>query len=348
MDIKEETRALNQIPIQTVALWLGVKLPARGSARCPFSDHDDANPSFEVKASGIYWACYGCDRRGGSIDFVKFFNGVGFSEAKRWLAGQVGTTSSRLKVEVRSQKMVTTGTKPSTSAESLPDYELYEAVLGLSPLQSTGAKYLASRYISASTISAFKIGQVTRKNAALIKLLKTYGYERLNNSGLLSKKSTENEPRYLFQEGSILFPFFEKDRAAYLQARVIGQVQNGPKWQNLNNRPRRIYNTNALFGEKSVPIAICEGIMDALSAIDLGYSAIGLIGVSAKITALQMKMLQGREVNILLDWDAPGEKKAFELQREMSQVGIASTRKMRPMANIKDLNEYLIKLKGMG
>ena len=97
MGYREDTAALNQITIQEVGNLLGLRLPRHGTIRCPFPDHEDKTPSFELKRSGTYWICYGCQRRGGSIDFVKSYFCIGFMEAKAWLAdsSRLSTISSR-------------------------------------------------------------------------------------------------------------------------------------------------------------------------------------------------------------------------------------------------------------
>ena len=73
----------------------------------------------------------------------------------------------------------------------------------------------------ARRIATFGIGQVTDPYAILKTLLKSYGFARLNDAGLLTTHSTLHNPRFLFPAESLLFPFFEHDRVAYLQARVI-------------------------------------------------------------------------------------------------------------------------------
>ena len=85
--------------------------------------------------------------------------------------------------------------------------------------------------------------------------------------------------------------------------------------------------------------------MDTLSAVELNYSGVGLIGVTAKFSNEQLIQFRGRHVDILLDWDSAGETKAQELQQTLRRFGIPSTRKSRPSAKANDLNEYLMELR---
>lgn len=349
MNFKESTDTLNKIPIQQVAGWLGVTLPRRGSTRCPFPDHEDKNPSFEVKASGTRWICYGCGRNGGSIDFVKEYKGMDFLAAKQWLEGQAynGQSATR-KVTVK--KSVKTKPeepeKPGEVRDSSEYSDVYAFLLRLCPLLESGKNYLLSRGITLETIEAFKVAQMPRQSI-LPKLLSKFGFERIHAAGLLTQKSTAESPRIIFPWNSVIFPFWEGGKAVYLQARVLAGAEQYGKWRNLISHPKRIYNVDAITQTSKRPFAICEGVIDTLSAIELGYSAVGMMGWSAKFTSDQIRALRKKEVEILLDWDEKGEKGARQLREELNQYGVVSIRKMLPSTTATDLNEYLKEKRGL-
>jgi DNA primase len=342
-DYRKETEELNQIPIHTVGTMLGLRLPRKGSAHCPFEDHEDKNPSFEIKERTNKWICYGCGRKGGAIDLVKECLSISFSEAKKWLVVKAGKSWHAQKSYEKSRpsnlnSFETQAAKP----EELPDFQVYERLSELCPLQSNGQDYLVKRGIKEETIKTFKISQLGRQLPVITNLLSEFGWERLKKSGVLTKKSTERRCRLVFAEGSIIFPFIETGRIAYLQARNIEEIIDVRKWMNLNGRRHRIFNIDTLSQENLVGIAICEGVMDTLSAIELGFKAIGLMGVSAILTTENIKRLKGKRVDILLDWDERGNERAAQLQHELKLYGVVSTRKMRPSSTAKDLNEYLV------
>lgn len=345
MDFKEETNALNQISIQLVASLLGLELPARGMVRCPFDDHVDSNPSFEVKTSGNRWICYGCNRSGGSIDFVKIYSSLSFLEAKRWLAAcSAGSSPSLSRRQIIASSKQAKPSRNDDGGETPPDHEVYEKLLQLAPLQQSGRQYLSERGITSNTIAKFKIGQLNNNKAVLSELICIYGFERINDAGLLTRNSSPKNRHLLFQNRSLLFPFYESGSLTYMQSRVIEKTNFKGKWRNLNYRKRRIYNVDALLDKNVGILTICEGVMDTLSAIELGYVGVGLIGVNAKFSTEQLIKLRGRQVNILLDWDTAGEDGAKELQQTLRKFGITSTRKSRPSAKANDLNEYLMEL----
>ena len=61
-----------------------------------------------------------------------------------------------------------------------------------------------------------------------------------------------------------------------------------------------------------------------------------------RLSTEQLIKLRGRQVNILLDWDPPGDAKSAELKQQMRRFGIVSTRKNRPSTKGYDLNDYLV------
>lgn len=347
MGARKNTGTLNQIPIQRVAAWLGLTLPKKGSIRCLFPDHEDKKPSFEIKSSGIRWICYGCNRKGGSIDLVKEYNKMGFLAAKQWLESKVENGISAAPIFKRNmRKRPDESVKPDNVDDSREYIDIYNFLLTLCPLLENGSNYLLSRGITAKTISAFKVAQISRQEI-LPKLFDNFRFEHIYAAGLLTKKSIVEFSRIIFPQGSIIFPFFEGGKVVYLQARALDGVKQHGKWTNLNFHPRRIYNADAITQDSKLPFAICEGVIDTLSAIELGYNAVGMIGVTAKFTPDQKRALRKKEVEILLDWDAPGEKRAQSLQEELNRYGIVSIRKKLPSKAATDLNEYLKEKRGI-
>ena len=346
MGVRELSDELNRTPIQTVASWVGVRLPLRGTSRCPFPDHPDKDPSFEIRPSGVWWVCYGCGRSGGSIDFVQTYQQCNFTSARDWLATRAGLKTSPVKarrsVSAQVPKVVRV---PQESVEKPVDIEIYSDFLSWCPIQLSGKTYLNSRGISDQTISACRSGQIGKGQDTIKRLIQKYDFERVANSGLLSKASSKAEARCIFPDESVLFPYFDGDCIVYFQSRNFEGATKDNKWRNLNHRRRRTFKIQA--ETPSRPLAICEGVVDALSAFELQYDGWGLIGVSAELDADEIKLLRGREVHILLDWDAAGENRAKSLQSQLRTGGVSSVRKGQPMPFVKDLNDYLMKKRGI-
>ncbi|MEQ9151909.1 MAG: toprim domain-containing protein [Parvibaculum sp.] len=337
--------------MQTVGGLLGLRLPAQGMARCPFIDYEDSKPSFEVRGAGRRWICYSCGRRGGAIDLVMAVRGAPFIEAKRWLVEKTGIAADGRHPRTATRRILPTAALAARPAaeelavETPPDHELYAALLARAPLEASGRDYLHGRCLADAIISRFSIGQMPGVGAVQ-ELIRLFGFTRVQAAGLLIKMATPERPRPIFPQGALLFPYYEAESIAYLQARLISGPVEAKRWRNLNNRRRRIYNANILARADVRRVAICEGALDVLSAAQLGQEAVGLIGVSACLSDAQIVQLRGKQVDLLLDWDAAGEKRARAMLDEMRRFGIAPTRKNRPSVSAKDINEYLQEVSG--
>lgn len=348
-DFRNETESLNRVPIQAVGNLLNLTLPPNKKVSCPFPDHLDKRPSFQVNGTTNRWVCFGCDRRGGAIDLVRYFLGMEFMDAKKWLAENLGnlpnTMVFRSNGTTNTGRFNPTAKNSKSNTESPPDNEVYHALLECSPLLGRGRKYLNDRGLTDKTIAAFRIGQVQNTNLVIDSLVSNYGHKRIKDAGLLTPRSSLRDPRMHFPKHSILFPFFEKNRIVYFQVRSIYNAATKSPWINLNYRKRRLYNSDALEVSSGKPLAICEGVLDALSAMELGYEAIGLASAHAKLTVDQLRLLRGREIIILLDWDKVGETQALRLQQEFRKFGVTAIRKACPLIGAKDVNDYLVAIR---
>lgn len=341
VSLRDTTAQLNEIPLHRVALWMGMSLPKFGTTLCPFPDHRERKPSFEIKRSGLRWICYSCNRRGGAIDFVMYTRDTDFMSARKWLLERYGDPLPASVAEIPGLQLEQA---PVHQNEAHEDPEVYETLLSMCSILPDGLAYLNDRGISRATIDQFRVGQLPGNRTPAEALVTIFGFDRAFSSGLLTKFSTERNPKLALPDGGLLFPFIENGRVVSLQARVLGQASN-QKWFNLRGRRRRTFNVGVLESDTR-QIAICEGIPDTLSAHELGFAAIGLLGVSAELQRDEIQRLRNRTVVILLDWDPPGEQRATEMKAQLSKHGIVSIRKQRPHPKVKDLNDFLATIRG--
>ena len=346
MGARDETDALNRLMVRAVGDLLDVKLPTTGMARCPLPGHEDVTPSFEVRRNGLRWICYGCNQSGGAIDLVKSFHGMTFLEAKRWLAEKsgLGTTGWTRQHGPAVSKPRTPAAVPADMPiaveETPPDHALYAALLAKAPLLRAGEDYLHGRGFRDSVIARFKIGQMAGMGVVR-SLVAEFGFARVEAAGLLSRSSTRDRYWALLPEGALLFPYIESGRITYFQARILDDGVKRDRWRNLNHRRRRLYNADVLSNPQIRRVSICEGAMDVISATQMGHEAIGLIGITARLSPAEIISLRGRQINLLLDWDPPGEQRAAALRKELARFGVAATRKSAPPSGAKDVNDYL-------
>ncbi|OWX99272.1 hypothetical protein B6V75_18300 [Thioclava sp. F1Mire-8] len=340
MDLRDQTRHLNSISVQEVASYLGVDLPKKGSSHCPFPDHDDANPSFNIFEDGRRWKCYGCDRHGGSIDFVKHFRNLSFLEAKKWLWQKAYTEPPAR------QKFATSCPKPIKSfalkAPATPDPQILGTLYGSLRLTESVKKYMSNRAFSEKTILESGVVEFSPPQGVLKELIENFGFDNVYKCGLLTKRSSPADAQFVFPYGAAVFPFFEKGSIVSFQARVFGNISRQGKWRNLNGvRPFK-YNMDALGALRTDALHVCEGVMDTLSALQLGLRAVGLLGTSMNFSNEELSLFSRETVKIMTDWDDAGEKKAEKLKVELKARGIHAVRVKRPSVTAIDLNEYLI------
>ena len=193
------------------------------------------------------------------------------------------------------------------------------------------------------SIEHFQIGQISG-SGAIDEIVRAFGFDRTSAAGLLTKRSTPQRHYLIFPNNSLLFPYLTDAGIVYFQSRSIDDSATGSRWRNLNHRRRRLFNESILDDSSVKSIAICEGVMDTLSAYELNIEAVGLIGVSAELTKEQnLKLKTKKSVQILLDWDKKGEERSNQLMLDLQRFGISAVRKVKPSLEINDLNDYLRK-----
>jgi len=343
-----ETEKLRSIPMEKVATALGFQIN-RGAARCRLPGHEDKNPSFSVRSQTNRFHCYACNRGGDTIELVRVMHGVDFVTACRWLSEQFGVyafsperyrparviNSPGHRVELKK------GGGGESEDARLPDEEVFNFVLGRSPLTGNGREYLLSRNFTESTIQTFKIGQIGDCRALQTELVAVFGTERIARCGLL--QDGRYGPYFAIKSGYLLFPFVTEGRVVYLQGRRLGDG-DGPRWLCPAGLRPPVFNLDVL-SERVTSILVCEGVTDVLSAHELEINSIGLVGASARLDAETVMRLRGRNVAVLGDADLAGESFARRTVNQLSALGITATTKSLPLGS-NDLNDYLCRKRG--
>lgn len=342
MSLKRATDDLNAMQIREVGAYLGIALPRNRSARCPLPGHEDTNPSFSIYQNGTRWKCFACNEGGGTIDFVMAMRNLDFKSAKTLLSKLSNYEGVRHREKIIPAKKIKQ--KP-IDQEKVIDFELYESFISKFPLKKSGKTYLLKRSLSLEVVKHAKVCQISNETELIAELINEFGFPRVKASGVLTRNSNDDHWRSLFSSDSIVFPFFEAGRPVYLQSRTIKLNPKYGRWRNLNFHSPRIYNSDVLNTQEYEMIAICEGVIDCLSAVELGLTPIGLTGVSKKLTADEIEKFRGKTILILFDWDVSGDRRAKELQDEFKLFGISAIRKKCPANGVKDLNDYLMKSK---
>jgi len=267
---------------------------------------------------------------------VMHAKGIQAAQAADWLVKEFGLKSGR-SAATRKEPKTFTVLKPKITVvkEHALDASAYERFLEANPMTELGRQYLNQRKITNRTIAAFNLGYVADAAASLHTLLRDVGASAAERAGLLSNR--HGKVRLVFPSPSILFPFYDGGRVAYLQARATGNSSH-VRWMGLNGVSKPIYNTDAIA--RAHEIYICEGCMDVLSAYELGRTSIGLTGAATILPDQVVRALRNKVVYIVADNDAAGANMAKETLSTLRHVGIQTVVQSLPRG--KDLNDYLV------
>lgn len=276
---------------------------------CPF--HDEKTPSFSVTpAKDICW-CFGCQKGGGSINFIMEIEKMGFVDAVKFLAKKAG-------VALDLEKNV----DPEYTGKRDAMLELYKRVAGSfehiyhnSNSSEDARTYIKARGVSDEIIEKFQLGYAPGDIKWLYNFLKKKNYTEtfLKESGLFSR----NYDKYPLFSNRLVFPIFSiRDEVIGFSGRELGS--RGPKYI---NTPETIlfHKGSQLFGiskaieqiRKTRTFVLCEGNIDVLALHQCDIkNAVAPLGTA--FTPDQAKLLKryADAGTIVFDGDSAGEKAA--------------------------------------
>ncbi|WP_168059822.1 toprim domain-containing protein [Candidatus Manganitrophus noduliformans] len=319
-----ELRAIKAIPILEVAVSLGLQIKGR-SARC-FAHFPDRNPSLHFNIGKNTFHCYVCPRIGGSvIDLVMQTLNVPFRDAVNYLSGSATVTKRAERGRASHD--------PSLGVEDKD--EILRALLAEAPLEKEGARYLTGRGIGLDVARGMDIGYLRPEEYRSLfwRMSRRFGSGRLKAAGL--------SRFYLFAKeglGFLLFPYRLDGRVHLLKGRCVLTKEEAKE-----RRVRRFvtteragifYNQEALKGAGT--IFLCEGEVDTLTLLQVGYPAVGIPGTGS-FNQRWFDLLAGKRVVLSLDSDRAGKEASVYLSEEFEKRGIAHLK--LDLAHGKDVND---------
>lgn len=341
--MKYDVKDLNEINIIEVAIALGLSVKSK-KALCFL--HADKNPSLSFNTANNTWKCFGCGQGGNVIELVKKANKAEFKEACHWLAchfksvDYYGSTSI---VGRYNQNEHTQNTKRSIELE--PDNELYSVLISNLSLSEKAEKYLCEkRALSIDVIKANNIISLDNVPEVYKWLRTNFAEERLIKAGLVQK----NESGYTYdfwRTPGIIFPYFDiSKKVVNLQLRPY-EPSNKQKYIFLKGIKTCMYNESALadlaWGEE---VFLCEGAIDVLSLLTMGFMAVGIPGV-ATVKDEWIEILRRFKVGIVFDNDIAGKTNAEKCENNLKERNINVRR--YNVSKYNDVNEKLQFEKGV-
>jgi DNA primase len=283
------------------------KQGARYVGRCPF--HEERTPSFSVNAQEKLYYCFGCQRGGDVITFVKEAEQLDFAEAVEWLAERFRVTLEYEEVSPRLEESRRRRDRLHAlldQAASFYERHLWETAAG-APVRA----YLEERGLHEPVCREFRLGLSPGAGLAAKARQKGFTPAELRAAGLTNARGNDYFPQRL------MFPLADaRGRIVGFQARKLreddplrGKYVNSPEGE-LFHKSAVLYGLNLARAviAKQERAAVVEGNTDVIALRQAGFEPV-VASMGTALTEQQLKELQRltRRLYLCFDADAAGE-----------------------------------------
>lgn len=275
---------------------------------CPF--HQEKTPSFGVNPVLNVFYCFGCQRGGDAITFVREVEHLDFVEAIERLAQRAGIT-----LRYDDQRTTKDRSRKSRLAEAVgAAADFYHRLLLEAPDGGAARKYLRGRGFDGDAARRFQLGWAPDEWDRLSRHLQQRGFSRDDVVGAgLAFVNRANRLQDQFR-GRLMFPILDARGApAGFGGRALGDAQ--PKYKNSPETP--IYQkSRLLYGlswAKSEIVArgevvISEGYTDVMGLVLAGVpNAVATCGTALADEHFQVLKNLARRVTLAYDGDTAGQ-----------------------------------------
>jgi DNA primase len=286
---------------------------------CPF--HGEKSPSFIVSPTRQTYHCFGCGVHGNAVGFLMEHSGMGFIDAVRDLAQQVGmvvpedesTPAERERAAAQKQRQATLTDVLAKAADH------YRRQLKASP---RAVDYLKGRGLSGEIAAQFGLGYAPDGWRGLASVFPSYDDPLLEESGMVIVQGDEDtneadRKRYDRFRDRIIFPIRS------VQGEVIGfggrVLDKGePKYLNSPETPvfskgRELYGLHearAALRQRGYALVV-EGYMDVVALAQSGFgNAVATLGTACTAEHVQKLFRFTDSVVFSFDGDAAGRRAA--------------------------------------
>jgi DNA primase len=283
---------------------------------CPF--HNEKSPSFTVSPTKQFYHCFGCGAHGTAIGFLIEYSGMGFVDAVKDLAQNVGMIVPEAddkippaqRAQMQAQSMALSDAM-STAAD------FYKAQLRKAP---NAIGYLKGRGLTGEVAARFALGYAPEGWDNLKAVFPQYDAPVLLESGLVIDKVDE-EGRFIkrydrFRE-RVMFPIRNaKGHVIAFGGRIMDQGE--PKYLNSPETPL-FSKGSELYGlfearqaiRDAGYVLVTEGYMDVVALAQMGFpQAVATLGTACTTIHVQKLLRQTDNVIFSFDGDKAGRRAA--------------------------------------
>lgn len=327
---KQKIDLLNYIEHAT-----GVKAKRRSKSYvfdpCPFCGRK--NHFFVVPEKNFYHTFSGCGKSGTIIDFLMEYEKLTLQEAIKKILDLAGT---ELSPGVHAKRSRQTHQENGETKNQIPQFDFTELIeqLHANVVQTT---YFKERGLTDQTIKKYKLG---------------FAENGLN--AVQQKFPLFQNHRNFLQMYKYFLPVWNEEGKCHYFIPRIDESSVPPYFEskpsktfNLPQIPVQLFNDRYLKSADTKLLFVTEGIFDALSIEEFGYSCIALNGATNvnKLIALleeQIDICIHKTFVLVPDNDMAGQNMMQKIQEGFRKIGLSIEICKLP-ETYKDVNEYLQK-----
>jgi DNA primase len=276
---------------------------------CPF--HNEKTPSFSVSPAKQFYHCFGCGVHGNAIGFLMAYASLGYIDAVKDLASQVGMQVP----EARPRSP-----EEAARKEREPDlYALMEKAMGWYRAELKKApraiEYLKGRGLTGEIAAKYRIGYAPDGWQGLEACFPEYKDKSLVDVGLVIENEGKRYDRF---RDRVMFPILNARGAVIgFGGRILDKGE--PKYMNspetaLFEKGRELYGLPQARDaiRAAGRVLVVEGYMDvvALAQFGVGY-AVATLGTATTPVHVSKLLRLADELVFCFDGDAAGRKAAW-------------------------------------
>ena len=283
---------------------------------CPF--HGEKTPSFTVSATRQTYHCFGCGVHGNALGFLMAYSGMGFLDAVRDLAQQVGmAVPEDNRTPQEREKAAALKERQATLTEVL--HKASDHYRKQLKANKRAIEYLQGRGLTGEIALAFGLGYAADGWRGLASVFPRYDDPLLEESGLViaSGDSEADRKRYDRFRDRIMFPIRN------VQGEVIGfggRVLDKGEPKYLNSPETAVFHKGKeLYGlhearaglRKRGYALVVEGYMDVVALAQLGFpNAVATLGTACSAEHVQKLFRFTDAIVFSFDGDNAGRRAA--------------------------------------
>ncbi len=273
---------------------------------CPF--HEEKTPSFSVNPELGFYYCFGCNKKGDAITFLREHLQMDFAEAVEFLAKKANITLHYDSANTSNKNALTPLYDALTAAG-----EFYHDLLKNSELAKNARQYVRSRGFGKDAVRQFGIGYAPASYDALAEHLQTtFSGQQLVEAGLCYKNS-RGKLNDVFRN-RLLFPI-RNPAGAIIGFGARSLDGTPPKYKNtsetkLYRKSHVLYNIDRAKAAavKAGNFVVCEGYTDVIAMSLAGVEqAVATCGTAATIDHVKIMSKYVKKIVLAFDTDSAGQ-----------------------------------------